>query len=176
MAWPPDPASPRRSGSHRPCRNAASGSTAFRHACIEVASGITDVAGVGVDARRRALEGRPASAIWRTTIAPFTHFAMLCDQYASTFGVNREDIALVAVKTIAAEKNARSIKRSAHRRDPRRQKISGTLTSLQCAGGRALPPPSSSPRRPERYDLDKSRAVRVVASVGRNQRVYDAPR
>src|SRR3546814_4124025 len=83
----------------------ASGSGAFRHACIEVASGISDVAlAVGVDKP-------PKSGIFRSptgipnlaedAIAPFTHFALLTDEYSRKHRIAPEDIALVAVKNHA---------------------------------------------------------------------------
>ncbi|HTP77463.1 MAG TPA: thiolase family protein, partial [Rhizomicrobium sp.] len=80
----------------------ASGSTAFRHACIEVASGVSDVAlALGVDkpmpiARSEGLTG--IGNLADDAIAPFTHFALLADQYAGQYGARLEDIALVAVK------------------------------------------------------------------------------
>jgi acetyl-CoA acetyltransferase len=164
----------------------ASGSTAFRHACIEVASGISDVSlALGVDkpmaiARSEGLTG--IGNLADDAIAPFTHFAMLCDQYASTFGVNQEDIALVAVKNHrngSKNPNAQHQKLRTLEEILGGKKISGTLTSLQCTpvGEGAAAAVVVSEEGLKRYDLDKSRAVRVVASVGRSQRVYDdAPR
>jgi acetyl-CoA acetyltransferase len=164
----------------------ASGSTAFRHACIEVASGIADVSlALGVDkpmaiARSEGLTG--IGNLADDAIAPFTHFAMLCDQYASTFGVNQEDIALVAVKNHrngSKNPNAQHQKLRTLEEILGGKKISGTLTSLQCTpvGEGAAAAIVISEEGLKRYDLDRSRAVRVVASVGRSQRVYDdAPR
>jgi len=78
----------------------ASGSTAFRHACIEVASGINDVAlAVGVDKRnpvRRSETGIDHLA--DDAIVPFTHFALLTNEYSFRHNASIEDIALVAVK------------------------------------------------------------------------------
>ncbi|WP_275428539.1 beta-ketoacyl synthase N-terminal-like domain-containing protein, partial [Enterobacter hormaechei] len=66
----------------------ASGSAAFRQACIEVASGMVDVAlAVGLDkvssaplVRAETQTGIPDVA--EDAIVPFTHFALLADQYA----------------------------------------------------------------------------------------------
>ena len=78
----------------------ASGSAAFRQACIEVASGISEVAlAVGVDKRnavRRSETG--IGNLADDAIAPFTHFALLTNDYASRNSVAVEDIAHVAVK------------------------------------------------------------------------------
>src|ERR1700722_16427904 len=80
----------------------ASGSAAFRHACIEVAAGLTDVSLV-VGVEKPMSVGR-AGALARIgsladdAIAPFTHFALLADAYAHRTGAAFEDIALVAVK------------------------------------------------------------------------------
>lgn len=77
----------------------ASGSTAFRHDCIELESGISDVAlAVGVDApaaRVRASTTMPSLA--DDAIVPFTQFALLTNQYSAKRSMNPEDIALVAV-------------------------------------------------------------------------------
>ncbi|MFN5666208.1 MAG: hypothetical protein ACK47P_03075, partial [Bradyrhizobium sp.] len=73
----------------------ASGSTAFRHACIEVASGISDVAlAVGVDKRnpvRRAETG--IGNLAEDAIVPFTHFALLTNEYSVRHNASAEDIA-----------------------------------------------------------------------------------
>ncbi|MGK4511457.1 hypothetical protein ACSLVP_27455, partial [Klebsiella pneumoniae] len=74
--------------------------TAFRHACIEVASGISDVAlAVGVDKRnpvRRAETG--IGNLAEDAIVPFTHFALLTNEYSVRHNASAEDIARVAVK------------------------------------------------------------------------------
>lgn len=167
----------------------ASGSAAFRHACIEVASGISDVAlALGVDkpmpiARSEGLTG--IGNLADDAIAPFTHFALLADQYASQYHVRHEDIALVAVK------NHRNGSKNpfAHHQKERTldeilggKRISGTFTSLQCTpvGEGAAAVIVASEDGIKRLNLDAGRAVRVVASVGRSQKVntdatrYDA--
>lgn len=167
----------------------ASGSTAFRHACIEVASGVSDVAlALGVDkpmpiARSEGLTG--IGNLADDAIAPFTHFALLADQYAGQYGARLEDIALVAVKN---HRNGSKNPFAQHQKERTLEevlggkKISGTFTSLQCTpigeGAAAVIVASEDGIR--RLGLDAGRAVRVAASVGRSQKVstdatrYDA--
>ena len=80
----------------------ASGSTAFRQACLEVASGISDVAlAVGVD-KPGPIAGAPGKTNIRdlvgARVVPFTHFALLANEYMNRNHVTAEQIALVAVK------------------------------------------------------------------------------
>jgi acetyl-CoA acetyltransferase len=160
----------------------ASGSAAFRHACIEVASGLAEVAlALGVDkpmpvARAESLAG--IGNLANDAIAPFTHFAMLGDEYASRHGVSTEDFALVAVKN---HRNGAKNPFAQHQKERSLQeilggkKISGTLTSLQCTpiGEGAAAVIVASEAAIKALGLDARRAVRVIASVGRSQRVYD---
>jgi acetyl-CoA acetyltransferase len=167
----------------------ASGSAAFRHACIEVASGISDVAlALGVDkpmpiARSEGLTG--IGNLADDAIAPFTHFALLADQYASQYHVRHEDIALVAVKN---HRNGSKNPFAQHQKERTLdeilggKRISGTFTSLQCTpvGEGAAAVIVASEDGIKRLNLNAGRAVRVVASFGRSQKVntdatrYDA--
>lgn len=160
----------------------ASGSTAFRHACIEIASGLNDVSLVlGVDKpmpvqRAEALTG--IKNIADDAIAPFTHFAMLGDQYASKYRVKTEDFALVAVKN---HRNGARNPYAQHQKERSLdeilggKRISGTLTSLQCTpigeGAAAVIVASEDGIR--RLGLDAARAIRVASSAARSQRVYE---
>ncbi len=160
----------------------ASGSTAFRHACIEVASGIHDVSLVlGIDKPMPIARGESLTGIGNLAddaIAPFSHFAMLGDQYASRYGVTSEDFALVAVKN---HRNGSKNPFAQHQKERTLdeilggKRISGTLTSLQCTpvgeGAAALIVVSEDAIRD--FGLDAGRAIRVTASTGRSQRVYD---
>jgi acetyl-CoA acetyltransferase len=111
-------------------------------------------------------------------IAPFTHFAMLCDQYASRYGVSQEDIALVAVKN---HRNGSKNPFAQHQKERSLdeilggKRISGTLTSLQCTpvGEGAAAVIVASEDAIKQWGLDRARAIRVTASAGRSQRVYD---
>ena len=160
----------------------ASGSTAFRHACIEIASGIHDTSLVlGVDKPMPVQRGESLTGIGNLAddaIAPFTHFAMLGDQYASRYNVKTEDFALVALKN---HKNGARNPFAQHQKERSLEeilggkRISGTLTSLQCTpvGEGAAAVIVASEDGIHRLGLDSSRAVRVASSAGRSQRVYD---
>ena len=167
----------------------ASGSAAFRHACIEVASGISDISlALGVDkpmaiSRSEGLTG--IGNLADDAIAPFTHFALLADQYANQYDVRHEDIALVAVKNHRnGSKNpfAQHQKERNSRQILGGKRISGTLTSLQCTpvGEGAAAVIVASEEGIKRLAIDATRAVRVAASAGRSQKVnadatrYDA--
>jgi acetyl-CoA acetyltransferase len=163
----------------------ASGSAAFRKACIEVASGVTDVAlAVGVDKPRgagpnpRAERMTGIDSIADDAIVPFTHFALLGDQYAQRWGVPHEDIARVAVKNHA--NGARNP--NAQRQQVRTleeilggRPVAGKLTTLQCTpvgeGAAAVIVMSEDAIR--RLGVDSDKPVRVTGSAARSQRVYD---
>ena len=159
----------------------ASGSTAFRQACLEVASGISDVAlAVGVD-KPGPIAGAPGKTKLRdlvgARVVPFTHFALLANEYMNRNHVTAEQIALVAVK------NNRNGARNPY---AQRQKavtleevmagpaISGALTRLQCCpvGEGAAAVIVASEDAIARLGIDRNRAVRAVASVTRTERVY----
>jgi acetyl-CoA acetyltransferase len=160
----------------------ASGSTAFRHACIEIASGLNDVSLVlGVDKPMPIARSEPLVGIGNLAddaIAPFTHFAMLGDQYSSKYGVNSEDFALVAVKN---HRNGSRNPYAQHQKERSLEeilggkRISGTLTSLQCTpvgeGAAAVIVASEDAIRS--LGLAAKRAIRVASSAGRSQRVYE---
>ena len=160
----------------------ASGSTAFRHAAIEVASGIHDVSLVlGVDKPMPISRGESLTGIGNLAddaIAPFTHFAMLGDQYASRYRVKAEDIALVAVKN---HRNGAKNPFAQHQKERSLEeilggkRISGTLTSLQCTpvGEGAAAVVVASEDGIKRLGISSSRAIRVASSAARSQRVYD---
>jgi acetyl-CoA acetyltransferase len=159
----------------------ASGSTAFRQACLDVASGISDVSlAIGVDK-----PGPVASAPAKTNIrdlvgrrvVPFTHFALLANEYMNRYGVSAEQVAAVAVK------NNRN---GANNPYAQRQKavtlaevmdgppISGSLTRLQCCpvGEGAAAVIVASDDAIDKLGINRSRAIRTIASVSRSERVY----
>ena len=159
----------------------ASGSTAFRQACLEVASGISDLAlAVGVD-KPGPITGAPGKTNIRdlvgARVVPFTHFALLANDYMNRNHVTAEQIALVAVK------NNRNGARNPY---AQRQKpvtleevmagpaISGALTRLQCCpvGEGAAAVIVASEDAIARLGIDRNRVVRAVASVTRTERVY----
>jgi acetyl-CoA acetyltransferase len=159
----------------------ASGSTAFRQACIEVASGLTDVSlAVGVDKRnpvRRDSTGMDNLA--EDAIAQFTHFSLLTNEYAHRHKVSFKDIARVAVKN--HRNGARN--RNAQRQQERSldevlggKKVAGSLTALQCTpiGEGAAAAILASEDGIRRLGIDPGRAIRVIGSAARSERVYAA--
>ncbi|WFU31354.1 thiolase family protein [Bradyrhizobium brasilense] len=161
----------------------ASGSAAFRHACIEVASGMADVGlAVGVDkpdVARRAPTG--VSNLADDAIAFFTHYALLMDQYTKAHQVKPRDVALVAVKN---HRNG-SLNPNAHRQQQRSldeilggKQVAGSLTPLQCCpvGEGAAAVIVASEEAIKRLDIDPVRAIRVAASAARSERAgLDGP-
>ena len=159
----------------------ASGSAAFRQACIEVGSGVSDVVlAVGVD--------KPTSLAWAIKhtgidsladelIAPATHFALLAEEYAARNGASAADIAHVAVKN---HRNG-SLNPNAQRQKARSLEeilggtsVSGSLTALQCCpvgeGAAAVIVASLEGMKLAGFPVD--RAVRVIGSAARSQKVY----
>lgn len=157
----------------------ASGSSAFRLACLEVASGECDVAlAVGVDkpgplslASARVGPGSLGGG------PPAVGFALLARSYLHRHGATREQLAGVAVKNHGnAARNP-----YAHFQKPRTlddvlrdAPIAGVLTRPQCCpiGEGAAAALVASARAVERLGLDRARAVRVLSSVSRSERVY----
>jgi len=159
----------------------ASGSTAFRQACIEVASGLSDVAlAIGVD-KPAPLAPAASKANIRdlvgARVVPFTHFALLANEYMTRYGLRPEQVASVAVK------NNRNGAKNPY---AQRQKavtleevmagppISGSLTRLQCCpvGEGAAAVVVASEDGIARLGIDRKRAVKVIASVTRTEHVY----
>jgi acetyl-CoA acetyltransferase len=160
----------------------ASGSTAFRQACVEVAAGLADVAiAVGVDKPLSRTSPQRAAGLQDLVgdrVVPFTHFALLAARYMYDHGVTPEQIAAVAVK------NSRNgaLNPNAQRRKARTldevlapPQISGALTRLQCCpvGEGAAAVIVASDDAITRLGLDRDRAVTVLASATRSETVYD---
>jgi len=159
----------------------ASGSTAFRQACIDVAAGLVDVAiAVGVD---KPLKFSPPQGpagvgdLVSNRLMPVTHFALLANRYMHRHGVGPEQLAHVAVK------NSRNGARNpnAQRRRARTlaevlapPPLSGSLTRLQCCpiGEGAAAAIVVSDAAVRRLGLDASRAIRVLSSASRSETVY----
>lgn len=159
----------------------ASGSTAFRQACIDVAAGLVDIAiAVGVDKPLKiAMPQGPAGVrdLSGSRVAPFTHFALLANRYIYEYGATPEQLALVAVK------NSRNGALNPHAQRQRARTleevlapplISGPLTRLQCCpvGEGAAAAIVASDDAIRRLRLDAARAVRVLSSASRSQTVY----
>ncbi|MDR0276167.1 MAG: thiolase family protein [Burkholderiaceae bacterium] len=160
----------------------ASGSTAFRSACIEVASGAADTALVlGVDKRMPVARAETQAGIEQLAaeyIAPFTHFALLADKYAHRSGADMRDIALVAVKN----HNNGALNPNAQRQKLRTldevvggRKVSGELTVLQCTpvGEGAAAVVVMSEDAIKAHGVNPGRAVRVLSSSAKSQALYE---
>ena len=159
----------------------ASGSTAVATAALDVASGRTDVAlALGVDKPRAGLPMAPSEAglenLEGGTVVPFTHFALLASEYLAANGVSAEEVAGVALKNHrngARNPNAQRRKERTMAEilaDP----ISGSLTRLQCCpvGEGAAAVIVASDEGIDRLGLDRSRAVRILASATRSEGLY----
>lgn len=149
----------------------ASGSAAFRQACISVGAGMSETALVlGVDKRTHVNRANPRMPnLAEDAIVPFTHFALLSNEYTSRYGVKPEDVARVAVKN---HRNG-ALNPNAQRRQARTleevlggRAIAGVFTPLQCCpigeGAAAVIVASEDGIR--RAGLDPAKAVRVLSS------------
>ena len=159
----------------------ASGSTAFRQACIDVAAGLADVAiAVGVDKPLKF--GMPQAAaglrdLVGGRVVPFTHFALLANRYIQEHGATEEQFGLVAVKNSengALNPNAQRQKARSLDEVLAPPLISGPLTRLQCCpvGEGAAAVIVASDAAIARLGVDPARAVRVLSSASRSETVY----
>lgn len=160
----------------------ASGSTAFRSACIEVAAGISDTSLVlGVDKRAPSVRGEAQSGIDQLAgeyIVPFTHFALIADKYAHQFNVDMKDVARVAVKNHgngALNPNAQRQRARTLDEVLAARRVCGDLTVLQCTplgeGAAAVIVMSEDAIRA--HGVDPARAVKVLSSASMSQQVYE---
>jgi acetyl-CoA acetyltransferase len=161
----------------------ASGSSAFRLACIDVASGVSDVTlALGVDKPGPVV--RPATTIGLPDltggrVAPATHFALLADEYMRKYGATPQDVAAVAVKNFgngALNPNAQRTKAYSLEEVLAGPIISGILTRLQCCpiGEGAAASVVVSQDAVDRLGIDRARCIRVLASVQRSEELYGA--
>lgn len=160
----------------------ATSSAAFRQACIEVASGISDVAlTVGVDKPSHSLQFAEQQTgvvqLAEDEILPHTRFALLADRYAQQHGISHEDIARAALKNHNNGYN----NPNAQRRKQRTMDdilgggfIAGSLTRLQCCpiSEGAAAAIVVSEEAIKRLGIDAHRAIRVSASAAMVQTVY----
>ena len=159
----------------------ASGSTAFRQASLDVASGISDVAlAIGVD-KPAPLAAAASKANIRdlvgSRVVPFTHFALLANEYMNRYGVKPEQVAAVAVKNNRnGAKNPYAQRQKAVTLEEvmAGSPISGSLTRLQCCpvGEGAAAVIVASEDAIAKFGIDRKRAVKVIASVTRTEHVY----
>jgi acetyl-CoA acetyltransferase len=161
----------------------ASGSSAFRLACIDVAAGVSDVAiAVGVDKPLNLTSPQRAAGtedLVGDRVLPVTHFALLAARYMHDSGATAEQIAAVAVK------NSRNAALNPYAQRPKARsleevlappQISGVLTRLQCCpiGEGAAAAIVASEGALQWLGVDRSRAIRVRASVLRSETFYGA--
>ena len=114
----------------------ASGSTAFRQTCLEVASGACDVAlALGIDKPA----GIPLGMSWTgserlSPISPMLSFALLMSDYMERYSVSAESIAQVAVKNHgnAAHNPFAQFQQARTLDEVMERPIAGSLTRLQC--------------------------------------------
>jgi len=160
----------------------ASGSTAFRNAVLDVASGVSDVSlALGTDKPAPVSLGSSKAgldSLERDRVAAFTHFALLAQQYADESGAVPEDFARVAIKNHGNG----ALNPYAQRRQSRTLEevisapaIAGFLTPLQCCpvGEGAAAVLVASAEAIRRFNIDPYRAPRVIASAMCSERVYD---
>ena len=161
----------------------ASGSTAVRQAAIDVAAGLHDVVvATGVD-KPLAFTSPHRAAQVRDLVGgravPFTHFALLANRYMFDHGATVEDFARVAVKNSAnGQRNPYAQRQRALSLDEvlAPPLISGSLTKWQCCpvGEGAAAVIVASSEAIDRLGISGARAVRIVASVARSERIYGA--
>ena len=160
----------------------ASGSSAFRLACVEVAAGLVDVAiAVGVDKPLSFSSLDRAAGITdlaRGKVRPFTHFALLADRYMHEHGATPEQFAQVAVKNSRnGALNPNAQRQRARTLDEVMEPpfIAGVLTRLQCCpvGEGAAAVVVAADDAVDRLGLASSRAVRVLSSASASETLYD---
>lgn len=159
----------------------ASGSTAVRQAAIDVAAGLHDVVlATGIDKPLNFSSPHRAAGVRDlagSRVVPFTHFALLANRYMHEHGVAPEDIGRVAVKNSAngaGNPYAQRQKARTLEEVMAPPLISGSMTRLQCCpvGEGAAAVIVASDDAIDRLGLERSRAVRITASVSRSERVY----
>lgn len=161
----------------------ASGSTAFRLACHDVAAGTSDISLVlGVD-KLPAVGGAPAStgvpAPAAAYVPPMAHFALLASEYLDRYGATPDQLAAVAVKNYAnaaLNPNAQRPKARTIEEVLAGPPLAGPLTRLQCCpiGEGAAAAIVVSDDAIDSLGLDRSRCVRVLSSVLRSEELYGA--
>ncbi len=159
----------------------ASGSSAVAQACLDVASGRSDVVlALGVDKPRGGLGAAPGSAgienLEGGTVVPFTHFALLASEYMTAHGITAEQVARVALKNHRNGANNPNAQRQKQRTldEILSEPISGSMTRLQCCpvGEGSAAVIVASGDAIDRLGLDRSRAVRILSSTTRTERLY----
>jgi acetyl-CoA acetyltransferase len=160
----------------------ASGSSAFRQACLEVASGLADVAlAVGVDKATpitRAASKAGIPSLVGPAMIPAASFAMMASVAMARHGYTAEDLARVSVKNHGnAARNPYAHFQKARTLDEvlAEPRIAGCLTRLGCCpiGDGAAAVLVASGEAIGKLGIDRRRAVKVLASVSASERLYE---
>jgi acetyl-CoA acetyltransferase len=158
----------------------ASGSTSFRQACLDVASGHTDISlAAGVDKPAlipRADSGSPGDLIGKM-LAPVSHFALLANQYCELHGVTHEQLAAVGVKN---HRNGAKNPFAQRQKERTLEEVmappylAGLLNRLHCCpiGEGAAAVVVASADGLQKLNLSDDRSVQILASVSRSERLY----
>ncbi|NKE43614.1 thiolase family protein [Roseomonas frigidaquae] len=156
----------------------ASGSSAFRMACLLVGSGQRDIVlALGVDKHgtsQRAVDKDGLARLSPSDHSPLVEFALLARMWRDRHGLRPEDMARVAVKNHGnAARNP-----FAQFRKPRTLEqvlasapVAGDLTALQCCprGEGAAAVIVASEAAMARLRLDRRRAIRVLSSTASSE-------
>jgi len=159
----------------------ATGSTAFRQAVAEVASGLADVAiAIGVDKPlgRIAAPDTGITPISPVFDVPFARYALLTERYLADAGYTKEQIGLVAVKN----HNNGALNPYAQRRKKRTLEevmrppyVAGSLNGLQITpnGEGAAAVIVMSEDAMKRHQVEQGRSIRVAASATISDQAFD---
>ena len=158
----------------------ASGSSAVRNACLQLAAGEHDLAlAIGIDKfgdSRRAASKDGLTPLSASANIPLVKFALLGRRLMRERGLSIEDLAAVAVKNHG---NA-ALNPFAQFRKPRTleqvlgsAKVAGDLTALQCTprGEGAAAVILATEAGIKRLKMDRSRAVRILSSVSNSEQL-----
>jgi acetyl-CoA acetyltransferase len=159
----------------------ASGSSAFRQACLDVAAGHHDaVLACGVDKPLNVTSPHSATGsrdLVGRLVFPAVHFALLANRYLHDHGVVPEQLARVALKNHAngaKNPNAQRQKQRTLEEIMEAEPVATPFTRLHCCpvGEGAAAVIVASDEAIGRLGLDRSRAVAVLSSVARSERVH----
>lgn len=159
----------------------ATGSTAFRQAVAEVASGLADVAiAIGVDKAlgKIAAAGTGIIPISPAADIPFARYALLTERYLAEAGYTREQIAMVAVKNHgngALNPYAQRRKKRTLEEVLAAPSVAGPLNGLQITpqGEGAAAVIVMSEEALKQYGVSRDRTVRVAASATTSDQAFD---
>lgn len=156
----------------------ASGSTAFRLAVLQVASGEHDIVlATGVDkfgdGRRAALKDG-LETLSPTANIPLVKFALMARRWMRDYGLSVEDLAQVAVKNhcnAALNPYAQFQKPRTLEQVLASTKVAGDLTALQCTprGDGAAAVILASEAAVKKLGIPRERLVRVLSSVSTSE-------